>query len=438
MKRVLISLIIVSLLTSMLYSCNVQENDNSLTLWLTEEQEVDLAKTIYDYKKKYPNMTITTTRTDTSDESITKMTTEIMAGKGPDIIFITPATFEDTYKTMAAGAFKNLNDFIKNDSEFDENDYYKNIMGVGQYKDMQCIFPLAFSAPLLYSSKEVLAKNDFNIDNCNTYLGYSREVAKFINKASTTAFLAPPMNSMQYNFFNIIGEAINYDEGKIDINNPDFIEAVQNFKVFYKTGLATWSKDDDYYGSNMFAPLILEGEILFDNFTTFNMPLISLYTLSRINAIDTPVVLPIPDMKGNIHAKMTLGVAINAGCKNSQAAYDFMKIILAQQADSEIKSQHGFGIVKQDFNDLVEYQKGLMGEDTLFSVDRKDNHAAKGLGNAFVDNYGNIIDSITDCSFYGGIYSIAYDAFSPYLNDKATLESCLETAQSAMEIYISE
>jgi len=99
----------------------------------------------------------------------TKLTTEIMAGRGPDVYIDTTALaatiFNDLHKKMDNGLFCDLNDFITNDNDFKLDDYEKTILDTGIYKGKRYLMPLSYKVPLYLTTEEKLERFGFTTDD---------------------------------------------------------------------------------------------------------------------------------------------------------------------------------------------------------------------------------------------------------------------------------
>ena len=101
---------------------------------------------------------------DSEDTMLTKISTEIMAGKGPDIISLNQKLpFE---KLIDNGSFTDIDELAelyKSDIDFD--DYNSTIMDCGIYNGKRYIIPIAYCPNILITTQEILDK--YNLENTN-------------------------------------------------------------------------------------------------------------------------------------------------------------------------------------------------------------------------------------------------------------------------------
>ncbi|MBP3704061.1 MAG: extracellular solute-binding protein, partial [Clostridia bacterium] len=93
---------------------------------------------------------------------ISRLRTEIMSGKGPDIFLMGSNSgdieplFKVPEKNMANGIFLPLNDYIENAQFMEFDKLVPGVMSAGQYDGEQYILPLTYTMPLtFYNASEV-------------------------------------------------------------------------------------------------------------------------------------------------------------------------------------------------------------------------------------------------------------------------------------------
>ena len=153
MKKVFSSSIILAILCSMLLSftsCDEYKiKSNEKLKYYTSNAEDDFSSLIKQYNKicleKYDeSYQIEIIEFENNDDMCTKMSTEIMAGEGPDIISLNQnLPFE---KLIENEAFLDINSLINNDETKDKielDEYNSFIMNVGVYDGKRYIVPLS-------------------------------------------------------------------------------------------------------------------------------------------------------------------------------------------------------------------------------------------------------------------------------------------------------
>lgn len=98
-------------------------------------------------------VTVFSTNAEKREREIQKLQTEIMAGKGPDVYILdtvienesvsNTALFTNPYKTMQSGALAPLDEYMKEDSYWENSTYKKELLEAGQYEKRQYIIPFS-------------------------------------------------------------------------------------------------------------------------------------------------------------------------------------------------------------------------------------------------------------------------------------------------------
>lgn len=441
MKKIITTTLIFAFAFSLI-SCNDASKDkqvnDSLTIYFDVFQKAYLANAIEIYKQANPDITVTTIQVD----GHTKTRKEIMMGKGPDIILVDGKVFPDTKKAINTGIFADMTPFLENDKSYNPDDFYGGIINAGKQQDKQYVFPVCFTIPAFITTSEALSKYNLTFTDKPDLLEVTEQAVKFIeqNNINTIQLFPKQLDDSRFNYFNIISDIIDYDAVKIDFNNDKFLQATQNFKEFYKTGNTLVDHGlIGYYQSEDTAKYINNRFLLYNTNYWNNNSLTDFMTLSKLKAKNNPLFVPIYGFDNKINAKMKYGLAINNFSPNKQNAYDFIKTILDLpfNATDYMNRIVGYSTKKSEWQGILNESNRQIINDEI-ALPFKATYYAKKLGEDFVLQHEEMLSSIEKCSLPSGINNMLYDVFLPYFGDEATLESCLEAAQSAMEIYKSE
>ena len=170
----------------------------------------------------------------------TVLSSELMAGQGPDVILWNNApstsslgSFSDIYKVMESGSFYNLDNFLANDPDFNSNDYLSEILDNGIYKGERLYMPISYSMNILVSSQETLDQNGISLAGEPSFAefskqtgGYCEEIADEYNKylfdyqgfENPLCDLVYPYNGMQL---------INYERNEVMVDNEAFRDTME-------------------------------------------------------------------------------------------------------------------------------------------------------------------------------------------------------------------
>lgn len=186
MKRFL-QMVCVLLICSLCVSCTAAGKElrptNKLVLYCPEYMS-DIVRTALSlYQKKFPDVEVEN-RPCSSDvgEYSQLLRTEVMAGKGPDLIFFGDYEFQDTEKAMDAGIFYNIDSFLTNDDSFDISIYQPDIFDGGYYKKERLYIPLYYYAMDAVTTNETMASFEVNLTETSSLDDWMNEFLKWQNK----------------------------------------------------------------------------------------------------------------------------------------------------------------------------------------------------------------------------------------------------------------
>ena len=121
------------------------------------------------------------------------LSSELMAGQGPDVVFwynspfdyLYGSEFKDIYKVMDSGAFYNLDNFLVNDPDFRMDDFSENVLDIGVYKGERQFMPLSYGMDVFLTSEECMDKNNVTLSQRPTYEEFSEQTIQFCTTNDT-------------------------------------------------------------------------------------------------------------------------------------------------------------------------------------------------------------------------------------------------------------
>lgn len=130
---------------------------NSIKIYVSNADHF-LKKVLQEYKSNYPDVKVEEVYFSDINGYRTKLTSEIMGGEGPDIIFFNSFTIGDINKIIRNGAFADLKPFIDNNKKFELKDYNEKLLEVGKYNGKLFFIPVSYSLNMMTTTSEVLKK----------------------------------------------------------------------------------------------------------------------------------------------------------------------------------------------------------------------------------------------------------------------------------------
>lgn len=343
-----------------------------------------------------------------------KLITELLGGNGPDLIIFKSgiAPFRDLEKTIKSGAFEALDLYVQRDESFNYDDYYEPVFEAGRLDGKLYAMPYSFTMPLYISSEEHMTANNISYDSWNSIADLTNDMSSFIQSGNKMHFIDAYSFLFRNNFYYNTNDIFDRKNSTININSEKSKQLLQASKLLYQT--------EKPLDSSSIGVHTVENTILMPS-TSIIIGLSQAITLDEMG--HTPILIPIKD-NGNIRARVDIGMVINANSKNKQSAYDFMRMML--QPGDNYGEMSSDSISKENFNYVVTRQNH---EGKVDAIKNSSN---------FLEQYRSLFNDIDSCVFSGGMYDEFSDLILPYFKDETTLDEAIQTAQSAMEIYISE
>lgn len=372
---------------------------------------------------------------DNENDMNTKISTEIMAGKGPDIISLNQKLpFE---KLIENGAFLDINTLINRDESEDKidiNKYNSVVMNAGVYNNKRYIIPLFYGVDALVSTEERLEKFGISCNNgaSLTYDGLTNRFETYFNNSLDYAFVSNNLGTLLW-FDHPMQLFSRFINSYVDFENKvtyfDSNEFNSNLNAMYK--MIEASNED---ASNA----------LFDDLYINRSFTLITGNYAYYKSIDeTPVVYRGLVKNDDIYsAFIQVGFAVNNNTKFQEQAYAFIKYALSDNVQMRICGAKGssysasisFPVNKAAY-EQSKYTASMMTDDSEEII---------GINNNFVRSYINIADNINTCTLYMDVShsyynsSVIGDIVDKYLNGDISKDKFIRQLTAATEIYLTE
>lgn len=444
MKKVFSNSIILAILCAMLLSftsCDEYKiKSNEKLKYYTSNAEDDFSSLIKQYNKicleKYDeSYQIEIIEFENNDDMCTKMSTEIMAGEGPDIISLNQnLPFE---KLIENEAFLDINSLINNDETKDKielDEYNSFIMNVGVYDGKRYIVPLSYGMDVLVSTQERLKQ--FNVSGNNgetlTYSNVSVKFSPSFNSTTNYSFVSNDSDTglwfdhpMQL-FSRFINSYIDFDNKSTFFTDDEFKD---NLDIMREMVIST--REDN-------------SNALFDDlYINRSLPLITGKYAYYKSIGETPVVFRGLVKSDDIYsAFLEIGFAINNNTKLQEQAYAFIKYALSDDCQMRICGAKG-----NSFSASISFPLNNKAYEQLkYTASRvtDDDDRIIGIDNDFISTYMKIADYVNQCTLYRDAShsyynsSVIGDIVDKYLSGDISKEKFIRQLTAATEIYLTE
>lgn len=444
MKKVFSNSIILAILCAMLLSftsCDEYKiKSNEKLKYYTSNAEDDFSSLIKQYNKicleKYDeSYQIEIIEFENNDDMCTKMSTEIMAGEGPDIISLNQnLPFE---KLIDNEAFLDINSLINNDEtkdKIDLDEYNSFIVNVGVYDGKRYVVPLSYGMDVIVSTQERLKQFNVSGNNGET-LTYSNMLVKFSSFFNSTT---------NYSFVS------NDSDTGLWFDHPMqlFSRFINNY-VDFKNKVTFFSSDEFKYNLDIMCEMVKTSSkdtssALFDDlYINRSLPLITGKYAYYKSIGETPVVFRGLVKSDDIYsAFLEIGFAINNNTKLQDQAYAFIKYALSDDCQMRICGTKGNSLsasisfpVNNKAYEQLKYTASRVTDDDDRII---------GIDNDFIRTYMKIADNVNQCTLYRDAShsyynsSVIGDIVDKYLKGDISKDKFIRQLTAATEIYLTE
>ncbi len=380
-------------------------NKDNLSIYLSNDVIGDYLKDALDeFNKNNKNIQIVSQDTGDFEAFGKKITTELLAGAGPDIVVFNSSTFSSIHKAVASGVFYDLNSLINEDTEFKLSDYNDKVMEAGVFNGKRYLIPLNYTIIVLTTTKEKLDEDKFSIfkDGGMTWKEISEISNEYMNNRNDKFFFSY-VNPIEF-FISSGSNFVDVDKKIANFKSSEFIELLNSYKNIYNATIPyEQQKDKDFQYVDSKSLVTIDNSFMSRD-TTLQYKM------------DNKIVYPVEmlEMKGKIAASPYIIAGINSKCKHKKAAFDYIKLILSEKMQVSYKFH------------LVPVNKAA------FMADKTENNDYNALAKKLSENIGK-------CEIRENkVYSIINQELNDFLNNKKTAEQTAAAIQDKVNIFLNE
>lgn len=439
MKLTLIVILIILFIFSLVTGCKKEDTEGQLEIRDTENQSNKLSEEsskilmvyfdygipraffrilVNDFKSLHPNVEIVeydpTDGGKVSDnDAAIKLNIDILAGKGPDIIFSSGNGLNN--KAITSGSFVDLNQLIEEDTTFNINEYDKAIMDAGVFGGKRVILPCLYYTLNLMTTNERMSELGIPLTKLSSPEGVLDAFEIAAERGQLTYFQISCMS--EWSWFESI---IDYENSTIDRENVYLRRVVELMKAIKnRDNLPYVIKDnskeafDEIYETEAF-------------FIIPDLPFMVAYYDAHDAECET---VEIPNDFSGTTATISMFSAINQNSKNKDLAWDFLKCTLSKSFQSNYYIHFPglpvlSSIQEETYSFLCRYYSN---GDTEYKNE---------MSSHFLESRRPITNAIT--AFELNDISTLLGRFEPYINDEKSYEECLAEILNYYSIYLSE
>ncbi|MGN1138083.1 MAG: ABC transporter substrate-binding protein [Ruminococcus sp.] len=375
-----------------------------------------------------------------------RMSTEIMAGGGPDIF--SPEYMIPYEKLLKNQVFADINAIVENDKSKDKmnfDEYNTTILNAGVLSGKRYIIPLFYRPNILLTGSKTMEKFGITKKQGTTlaYRDIENVFKEYFDDTQDYSFMFK-QEQLWYGqsvLFDFIRDFIDFENGKTYFETTEFRNNLDSVKKI------TENSNESYF---LFDDRGKDGKLLFDIFTNLNLTDAQDYGRGNRKSNSTPIIFNgfVRD-KNTYSAKIECGVAINANCNKDEKVLKFLKYLLSEDTqeyfcgDKEGSSYGGSNLItlpvrKEAYMHQKHLALDIQGEyiGEIIGRDKEYNDLAKA--------YMNIAENINQVSIYSNFGTSYYcknvigDIVNDYLNSKINKKKFIQQLTNTTEMYLNE
>jgi ABC-type glycerol-3-phosphate transport system substrate-binding protein len=397
-----------------------------------------------------------------SDSYMDEITQDALAGDLPDILVMDRSHSFGGIDLAGMGALCDLYEFMDSDPGFGRDKFIPNVLNAFSEGGKLYAIPHKFSIDAGYTCKtKYVPAEGFNVWTGMQMLDNKPETMIRFNEYS-------PDDTSRRMWFVDNRTWVDFDDLTVKFDTPEFIEYLNFVKRAPIDGEEYYANMDWTEGSPEERKNITDQlRALMDDISLFYQQGIGSYnqylTMKEgVFAGEPFTILGTPDMEGS-HIRLQAAepcLSINATSQNKDIAWDFIKILLADEAYETRFDWAGFpptlsGLAAQEaherqpqtYGDLPDY------DGYVYWAGYKDDGTVDVMQAGYVDDdivaaVNELIDTAepvaNSSAGFGSLdvsndfYTIYYEEVDKFLNGEYTAEQCAEILQSRLSIFISE
>lgn len=371
---------------------------------------------------------------DSEEEMKLKMSTEIMAGEGPDIFSLSQKLpFEKLTDSKTIADVNELISEFSYDIGIDNCD--SKIMDAGVIDGKRYFIPLFYSPDVFITTEETL--NKYNLTSSEfSFKALSEELSK--NKKEYSLFGSADDNIAF--FYSFLDQYIDFNSGNTEFNSDKFSEDLDSIYSLIKND----TTDENVYYF-LYENINNGASILYKEMPAFSSIVKTYSCLKYLGS--TPVFVNNYNMDDDsISASTDVGIAVNDNCKNKEKLLPFIKYCLSCDVQKNMSEECMYLPVNSDAMEkcIDSIDEVIDFEDLI--VSDKEKAIVETAESAAIRDYKYIINNITKCNLYSFNYlsdtyfnsSVISDIVDKYLNGDISKEKFIHQLTAATKIYLKE
>ena len=289
------------------------------------------------------------------DDYVNKLNTEIMGGKGPDIIALDVVPY---YKYADKKQLVDLSQYLASDAAFNSSDYAMNVFDATKYKGGQYLFPIDYTFDYIAYDTSLFPQfpNDVKMSLSEAIEATTAKALesghKIFGLASYTGMSMRGSGADMFSalFLQDYDLYVDVANKKVNLDNGRFVELLENIRSYEEKGLINPANVMDIQGERELNLSALQQNRQERYYAKKNnsFSLINLYTRNLGNTTMGFVIGGtgmgdtsndefaglLANERGDVLLSYAMGFGINSNSKNKATAWEFLKFLAGEEMQS--------------------------------------------------------------------------------------------------------
>jgi multiple sugar transport system substrate-binding protein len=447
-KKHFMLLISLSILLTILCGCSEDNKPSSLSntpmvmnMYVNSDDKRTIAAiTEFNYENKvqihYQQISTDQIR---SGEYMKKVTTEIMAGEGPDILLESAYSFPALDKIVESKVFCDLDQYINEDKQFKLSDFNTKVLDCGVINKKRYYIPLNFRIHTLFSGSNLLQKNNISIDDSKWTLKDLHDIqTQYIkNQKAEKYVISTDLNAIVESGWT---DYINISQKEVKFDSKDFIRLLEEYKTIYPS-ILTWSKIK--YPELYFE--YMKNDSLLFAYGDISPSLVWDYNSAVSKILNSQIkVFLYPGINGKNHPTGIVNefIAINDSSKNKQEAFEFIKLLLSEKYQNYPYNVF-LPVNKKASKSFVNNFTGDNGNNRTdvqqFIPSNQSRYTSVPLPDDICKQINNYIEDMDTCAYVDpNILKMINEEVASFIQGKQTSTQAAKMINNRVSIYLNE
>lgn len=371
------------------------------------------------------------------DDMYSRISSEMMAGGGPDILLIdTSFNCENDFVKMSQqNSFADMDILASSSGTFKFDDYNEMVLDAGIINGTRTLMPYSYSVPYAFTTKEVLEENNIELPENMTYESLFSMISTYEKTHPISKF-----NISTYLLSDIFS-----------LNNPTLeLDSEITKKYHSRIRKEFEANDNSYVYKDHFNGTIKGEDLLYidlsSNENQFAM-IASVYNITNSYFDNNIIFFGIPsDSKGNTKAYINRSMTININSKHKNDAFKFVEYMMSYDVAVSKEPQETFhSDIKLPVNKKAyeEYKRVFTTEALEYHCEYEDKYCTGQVISADLAKQSiDIIEGVKTCEFNGHFFYLyncgILEPLQDYYKGEIDYDTMVEQINNKYYIYKSE